>query len=214
MFQRDYILRMIEMAGDLMRRVRELMDELSQLKLLDDACRRSCGLPLETLDALSADSLMEMLGGMPRLLASELMYMRATALPQPLEDEENRLLKSFRLLTSLCDQAALCELRAPRAQELKLRLLPSLTAADLWQCAQFMSQGEAYADMEDAIFEAAARAVGAERLAVILEGAAMLRQAAHADGRALAFARTTSEELLLSADELEAMKNQPEGRPQ
>ena len=32
MFQRDYILRMIEMMGDLMRRVKELMDELAQMR--------------------------------------------------------------------------------------------------------------------------------------------------------------------------------------
>ena len=39
MFQRDYILRMIEMMGDLMRRVKELMDELARMRLLEEACR-------------------------------------------------------------------------------------------------------------------------------------------------------------------------------
>ena len=38
MFQRDYILRMIEMMGDLMRRVKELMDELAQMRLLEERC--------------------------------------------------------------------------------------------------------------------------------------------------------------------------------
>ena len=38
-FQRDYILRMIEMMGDLMRRVKELMDELARMRLLEEACR-------------------------------------------------------------------------------------------------------------------------------------------------------------------------------
>ena len=36
MFQRDYILRMIEMMGDLMRRVKELMDELGIIDTDDD----------------------------------------------------------------------------------------------------------------------------------------------------------------------------------
>ena len=51
MFQRDYILRMIEMMGDLMRRVKELMDELARMRLLEEVCRRQCGLPLSALEA-------------------------------------------------------------------------------------------------------------------------------------------------------------------
>ena len=203
MFQRDYILRMIEMMGDFMRRITELMDELSQKKLMDEACRRNCGLPLETIELLSAESLEEMLGQTPRLFASELLYIRATTLPQALEDAEERLLKSFRLLISLNGEGALCELRALRAQELKLRLLERLNDADLWRCAMFLSQGEAYADMEDAIFEAAERAPDDVTFQTIVEqGEAMLRSASHADATTLAFARTSAEELCASAEEL------------
>lgn len=79
MFQHDYILRMIEMMGDLMRRVKELMDELSQMRLMDEACRRHCGLPMGALEALSAESLVELLAPTPRLFASELLYTRAEA---------------------------------------------------------------------------------------------------------------------------------------
>ena len=74
MFQRDYILRMIEMMGDLMRRVKELMDELAQMRLLDGASRKRCGLPLSALETLSAESLTELLSPAPRLFASELIY--------------------------------------------------------------------------------------------------------------------------------------------
>ncbi len=81
MFQHDYILRMIEMMGDLMRRVKELMDELSQMRLMDEACRRHCGLPMGALEALSAESLVELLAPTPRLFASELLYTRAEAMP-------------------------------------------------------------------------------------------------------------------------------------
>ena len=56
MFQRDYILRMIEMMGDLMRRVKELMDELARMRLLEEACRRQCGLPLSALETLSTEA--------------------------------------------------------------------------------------------------------------------------------------------------------------
>ena len=54
MFQRDYILRMIEMMGDLMRRVKELMDELARMRLLEEVCRRQCGLPLSALEPVRA----------------------------------------------------------------------------------------------------------------------------------------------------------------
>ena len=81
MFQRDYILRMIEMMGDLMRRVKELMDELARMRLLEEVCRRQCGLPLSALETLSTESLTELLSPTPRLFASELIYLRATASP-------------------------------------------------------------------------------------------------------------------------------------
>lgn len=91
MFQRDYILRMIEMMGDLMRRVKELMDELAQMRLLEEVCRRQCGLPLSALETLSTESLTEMLSPTPRLFASELLYLRATA--SPARWEEGRMLR-------------------------------------------------------------------------------------------------------------------------
>ena len=101
MFQRDYILRMIEMMGDLMRRVKELMDELSQMRLLEEACRRRCGLPLSALETLTTESLTELLSPTPRLFASELLYLRATALPAPWEEGRMLRLKSLRLLLTL-----------------------------------------------------------------------------------------------------------------
>lgn len=113
MFQRDYILRMIEMMGDLMRRVKELMDELAQMRLLEEACRRQCGQPLSALETLSAASLTEMLSPTPRLFASELIYLRAMASPDLWEEGRMLRLKSLRLLLTLAEEGPLCELRAP-----------------------------------------------------------------------------------------------------
>lgn len=202
MFQHDYILRMIEMMGDLMRRVKELMDELSQMRLMDEACRRHCGLPMGALEALSAESLVELLAPTPRLFASELLYTRAEAFSLPAEQERDVRLKSLRLLISLWEEGPLCELRAGRVQALKQELLPLLTADDLMLCARFLFEGGAYADMEDAVFEAAAAAEPGERLRHIAGGEALLRRAAKAGEAALALARTSSGELRLSAREL------------
>ena len=202
MFQHDYILRMIEMMGDLMRRVKELMDELSQMRLMDEACRRHCGLPMQALEALSAESLIELLAPTPRLFASELLYTRATAFSLPLEDERDAKLASLQLLISLWEEGPLCELRAERVQALKQELLPLLAAGDLMLCARFLFEGGAYADMEDAVFEAAQAAQPQERPRYLAGGEALLRRAAKAGEKELALARTSSGELRLAAREL------------
>lgn len=177
MFQRDYILRMIEMMGDLMRRVKELMDELARMRLLEEVCRRQCGLPLSALETLSTESLTEMLSPTPRLFASELIYLRATALPALWEEGRMLRLKSLRLLLTLAQEGPLCELRAARVQALKLELMDLLLPEDLMACAAFLRQGGAYADMEDALFEAAERCAPQERAACVREGGCMLREA-------------------------------------
>lgn len=205
MFQRDYILRMIEMMGDLMRRVKELMDELSQMRLMDEACRRHCGLPMEAVEALSAQSLLDMLAPMPRLFASELLFTRATAFEVGVEDERELKRRSLWLLSSLWQEGPLCELRAARVQQLKLNLLPWLTADELMTCAEFLFQASAYADMEDAIFEAAERSEPYERLRHIARGETLLRMAARAPQPDLVLARTSAQELRLSARELAAL---------
>lgn len=205
MFQRDYILRMIEMMGDLMRRVKELMDELSQMRLLDEACRRHCGLPMEAVKALSAESLLDMLAPMPRLFASELLFTLATTFEAGAEDERELKRKSLWLLSSLWQEGPLCELRAARVQQLKLELLPWLTADELMACAEFLFQAGAYADMEDAIFEAVERCEPYERQRHITRGETLLRMAARAPQPDLVLARTSAQELRLSARELVAL---------
>ena len=203
MFQRDYILRMIEMMGDLMRRVKELMDELAQMRLLDGASRKRCGLPLSALETLSTESLTELLSPTPRLFASELLYLRAMGLPAPWEEGRMLRLKSLRLLLTLEEEGPLCELRAPRVQALKLELADLLLPEDLMDCAAFLRQGGAYADMEDALFEAVERCSPQERAACVRKGVCMLREAARAPAQDLAFGRTSAHELRLSARELE-----------
>ena len=215
MFQQDYILRMIEMMGDLMRRVKELMDELSQMRLMDEACRRYCGMPMETVQALSAESLIELLAPAPRLFASELLYVAAAARGLPLEEVRALKRKSLRLLTSLADEGPLCGQRAQRAQALKLELLDLLTPDELMACAAFLMQGGAYADMEDAVFEAAQRSGSRERGPCAQAGAAFLREAAKAPPQELALGRTSAHELRLSARELTAWaeaQQQQEGK--
>lgn len=206
MFQRDYILRMIEMMGDLARRVAQLMDELEYLHQLDKESRLHCGLPLKALEELSFESLRDMLAPEARLYASELIYLRAMERSMQWEARDELLLKSLRLLATLSEEGVLCEVRAPRLRELKQQLLPLLTAEDLAACAMFFSSGGAFDEMEDALFQAVERLPSPEeRLALVGKGAELLRQAANATEETLAHCGMTREELLEAAEELSGL---------
>jgi hypothetical protein len=212
MFQRDYILRLIEMIGNVARRVAELTDQLKYLHLLDDESRLNCGMPLKTLEELSSESLTEMLGTEPRLYASELLYLRAMEANVYWEQRDALLLKALRLLASLTEESLLCELRAPRLQELKLALLPQLAATDLFACAAFFESGGVYDCMEDALFQAMDR-LNAEaqtpcsqaKAELARKGAAMLRAAINASDETLALCGMSREELEQAALELEGL---------
>lgn len=207
MFQRDYILRMIEMMGDLARKVAQLMEELEYLHQLDDASRLHCGLPLKALEELSHESLIEMLGPEPRLYASEILYLRAMERSIQWEAQDQMMLKSLRLLSSLTDESLLCELRSPRLKELKMQVSGLLTAQDLYQCALFFSAGDCYDEMEDALFQAVELTnEQGPRSDLIENGCGLLTKAAsEATEAALAYCRMTRDELNQAAEELAAI---------
>lgn len=216
MFQRDYILRLIELMSNLSQRVSELMDELRQMRLLDNGCRRYCGLPLAAIEALHSDSLIELLAPSARLFASELLYTRAT-LSQP--NGEELKLKSLRLLASMYTEGLLCELHALRLKVLKQELLNELTADDLMACAEFFFQGGEYADMKDAIFRAIEVSGTIERRRHTERGVTLLTSAAVASERDPA--DTSPQELREAVSNLQAVaerlnqkeKNERESNP-
>ncbi|MBE5802069.1 MAG: hypothetical protein E7319_07250 [Clostridiales bacterium] len=206
MFQRDYILRMIEMMGDLARRVAELMEQLEYLHQLDDASRLHCGLPLNALESLSADSLKDMLGPESRLYASELLYLRAVEGRAVWEERQDFLLKSLRLLASLEEESILCEIRAPRMKELKAECLPMLTGEDFLACARFYEEAELYDEMEDALFQAVeGTAEASERALRVRLGCGMLEKASRAGEKALTLCGMTAQELMDAAQDLRRM---------
>ncbi len=204
MFQRDYILRMIEMMGDLARKVAQLMEELEYLHQLDDASRLHCGMPLKALEELSHESLIEMMGPEPRLYASELLYLRAMERRVQWDARDQLLVKSLRLLASLWEESVLCEVRCPRLMELKQAVLPLLNGQDLWMCARFFSEGDRYDEMEDALFQAVECTEDRlQRLTFAQQGKVLLEEAAsHASEAALAYCRMTREELMQAAQDL------------
>ncbi len=202
-FQRDYILRMIEMMGDLMRRIKELMSDLLRMKLLSDASLRHTGISLETAEGLTKESLKELLQPMPRLMMSEILYTKAETFTLVAQEREELLHKSLHLLASLYEEGPLCELRADRLLEVKQAVFPRLNSEELFLCARFFSEAERFDHMEDALFQAVERLpLGSQREQLGKEGAALLEAAALQKPENLAFAHTSREELLASAKEL------------
>lgn len=174
-FQRDYILRMIEMMGDFLRRLGDMIDEKERLHELDALCREHCGLPLDTARNLTDESLRELLTPQARFVLSEIMYLRARALIAKDEQEQADLLKSARLLLTMTDDISLCAERAERLKELLAACQDALLPDDYINAARFFMTGEHYDDCEDAIFMAADAAGSADdRHYCILQGLALL----------------------------------------
>jgi len=201
-FQRDYILRMIEMMGDLMRRIRELMNDLMRMRMLNDSCIRHTGISLETAENLTVESLFDLLQPIPRLMMSEILYARAEAIAVQAEERETLFIKSVSLLASLWEESLLCELRADRLLEMKAVIGHRLKAAALLDCARFLMEADRFADMEDALFQAEERLLDDEGRKELRDtGFVMLEAAATAKPEVLALARSSRDELLESARE-------------
>ena len=208
-FERDYILRLIHMLGELMRRIAEKLDDRERRRMLEDTCHAFCGMSLTTGETLTAGSLTALLAPLPRLWMSELLADKARVCELPPGEAEELNLKALRLLASLYGESQLCDLRAQRLRELKQAVFALLTADDLMNCARFFSQAESYDEMEDALFQALALETVEAREQDRQEAIRMLRQAAHAGERTLILCRMTSEELRASARELETLPGAP-----
>jgi len=209
-YQRDYILRLIHMLGDLMRRVFELMDDHQRVRLLDDTCRKHCGMTLEAAESLAPESLLALLAPIPRFMLAELLAAKAEVCSLPVGEAEELKYKALQMLASLHTESQLCDLRAEKLTRLKREVYPMLTAADLMNCARFFWQAERYDEMEDALFQALPLETGAARERDRLEAIRLLRSASRATAQALTLCRMTDAELRESAHELETRPTSPE----
>lgn len=176
-FQRDYVLRMIEMMGEFLCKLRDLVSREAQDLLLDQTCRHNCGISLKTAKSLSPESLVELMNPMALLLLSEYIYLDTQLLNTDEEEARQNKLLVLRLLGNLYEEEILCVERGPRMKELADELEEDLTADDYFLCARFFVAGERYADAEDALFlglpmsedETAYAAAGAELLRPLLQ---------------------------------------------
>lgn len=152
-FQKDYVLRMIEMMGDFMRRIGEMLDDMHRLRLLDDACREHCGMDLEAAGKLSVESIIDLLAPQPRLMMAEILYIQALQTSMPEETREQLMYRCSRLLLSLREESLLCELRWERLNACITDVGPLFTPRDRMDAAAFLIQAEQFGLGEDQLYE-------------------------------------------------------------
>ena len=153
-FQKDYVLRMIEMMGDFMRRIGEMLDDLHRLRLLDDTCREHCGMDINAAGKLSVESIIDLLSPQPRLMMAEILYIQAMQTSLPDETREQLLYRCARLLLSLREESLLCELRQDRLKYCLLEAYALFTPRDRLEAAAFFMQAEQFGLGEDQLYEA------------------------------------------------------------
>ena len=108
-FEKDYILRLIQMLGDLMRRVASLLDDRERNRMLDGACREWCGMALEAGEKLAPEALCDLLAPEPRLVMAELLAGKADALTLSADTAEDVRLRAGKLLHRLYDDKLITE---------------------------------------------------------------------------------------------------------
>ena len=205
-FQRDYVLRLIEMMGDFFRRLGEMIDEKEQTRALDGACREQCGLSMEAACALSEQTVEELLPPQGILMLSELTYAQAMVTARDEEKKAALLLRTLRLLCMLWEEETLCAERAPRLKELMDACGDLLTPEDYLACARFLMAGEHFDWGEDAVFLSVEEAPAEDKHYYILQGVALFRGLLTLPDGTLAPGGLPRAEVLRAIDDLQAQE--------
>lgn len=154
-FQKDYVLRMIEMMGELVRKIGAMMREADAREELSEIAQKACGLPMEMLRSGDTETLAGLLEEPQRFLAAELvlislevdrrtvpeetllpLYQQALALYSTLADPDYVLPAGERVATILSDH------------------LDQLPVASLLRAARLLERAGKYASAEDALYAA------------------------------------------------------------
>lgn len=173
-FQQDYVLRMIEMMGEVFRRLSRIIDTRERARALDAVCREQCGLTLRSAFSLSEESLRALLPEQMLFSLSEITYLQAKIISDEAEAQEHYL-RALRLLLLFSEDESVCRARQMRLKEMMACCGDMLCAQDYFACARFFAAAGEYAACEDAVFlgaEAEAGNDGAYRTQgrAILEG--------------------------------------------
>lgn len=154
-FQRDYVLRMIEMIGELARRVRSILREADAYTEMEEVAQRACGLPLSMLETGEPDMLLSLLDEPQRFLAAELLLIDIEVKSR--KQTSDTLLplhaQALMLYASLAEPDYMLP-AADRAARLLSMLQDQLPVASLLCAAGLLERCGRYAEAEDALFAA------------------------------------------------------------
>lgn len=154
-FQRDYILRMIEMIGELARRLLAMADEADARAELDEISRRACGMPLVNLKKTDVQTLETLLSEPQRFLTAQLLLIACEVDARTHGEDEliPTRAQALGLLATLEDPDFL-----PQACNVAHRtmepLLDALSAQELRSAAALFERGDFFAAAEDALYAA------------------------------------------------------------
>lgn len=154
-FQRDYVLRMIEMMGEFIGRILSIANEKVAMDELDEVAQKGCGLPMEMLRTGDADMLRDLLDEPQRFLAAELLLINIEIEKRSKTEEELLPLKiqALSLLSSLRDPDYLLP-ASDRSARLVRENLAALPLDTLLEAAALFEVGGNYALAEDALYAA------------------------------------------------------------
>lgn len=160
-FQKDYVLRMIEMLGETMKRLLRAASESEALSEIDQICQKACGLPLSMLRGADIGSIEGMLSEAQRFLSGELLLIDIEIASRTHMDDEllPRRVQALSFFSTLYDPDYMLA-AADRAAPLLSLIQHELPAALLIDAALLCERAEKFSAAEDALFVALEQDVG------------------------------------------------------
>lgn len=154
-FQKDYVLRMIEMLGELVRKICSIAREADAYKELDEISHKALGLPLSLLRTTDPDELDGLLCEPQRYLAAELIMIDIEIAKRTKTDDLLLPLKAQALsLYATLKEPDYVAPSCARAAWLLEENLGEFPAALLAKAARLLERGGAFDKAEDAWFAA------------------------------------------------------------
>lgn len=155
-FQKDYVLRMIEMMGELIGRIFSMARQADAEAELSEISQRACGLPLKMLLEGDADTLSSLLDDPQRFLAAELIMIQIEILRRAQNDDS--LLpyrqQALMLYASLHNPDYILP-ACDRARTIAEDNLGALSVEALMASASLFERGDIFTAAEDAWYAAA-----------------------------------------------------------
>lgn len=154
-FQKDYVLRMIEMLGDLIRKILSGAEDTVAREELDEVANKACGLPLSMLKTGDPETLARTLEEPQRFLAAELLMIDlAISLRTQMDDELMPLRAQAIMLYSSLQEPDYALPAADRVAQMIRDFLGELPVQALLAAAILLEYAGAFAGAEDALFAA------------------------------------------------------------